>query len=129
MTTKPLWEYEHPFYCEEGNYYVGRDAGLHTEYDSWAQFKEDSEILHSGDRDLNLLVRWDWYAPDDLINPGYPHHRLHLHFLLQGKAILRSDFITVTTDEEPEIRAWLTSCAAHIAAIWQPLLTEAGGPA
>lgn len=125
MTTKRLWEYEDPYPCEEASYMSG-DQRLHDDYDSWEQFKEDSEILHSADRELNLLIRWGWYAPDDADDIGYPDHRLHLHFLLQRKAILRSDYITVTTDEEPEIRAWLTSCATHIAAIWQPLLTQTG---
>lgn len=30
MTTKRLWDYEHPFYCEESN----SREGLHSEYDS-----------------------------------------------------------------------------------------------
>ena len=51
---KHLWEVEHPYYCNEGNYYQN---GCGQEYSTFAEFMEsegDSDI------DYNLLFRWDW---------------------------------------------------------------------
>lgn len=91
---KHLWEYDHPYYCNEGNYLASpvRDAELNCwqEYESWQDFHDD---WGDTDPDLNLVFRWDWKAwhlewPED-----YPdeegrteRHQLLLYFMLQRKA-------------------------------------------
>jgi hypothetical protein len=106
-----LWEYKHPLYCEQGNYYK---SGLHLRHDSWQQFVDDTEYV-TGDRDANLLFRWDWHQDGDT-------NSLDLYFILQRKGLNCSHEITVTAEDEPEIRVFLTECAEAMRATWQPLL-------
>lgn len=135
----PLWGVVHPFYCAEKNYYVGlvprRDMspgilaldrsgtfipGDHVEYASWQAFDwKDS------DPDLHLLFRWDWESPDpDDYEDGQPlpPERLCLFWMLQRKGLFMITSFPVARPEEPEIRAWLTSRAETILAIWEPIL-------
>lgn len=107
MTTGHLWEYDHPYYCAEGNYFK---AGQHAHFESWQEFASDTDFA-SGDRDMNLLIRWDWHAPGELV----------LHFVLQRKALLCSVGIAVIEDDEPAIREFLQQCGKTIAAIWEPV--------
>lgn len=114
-----LWEVDHPYYCEAGNFYQ-RD--MHNEFSSWDEFK--TTTLFDGDRDMNLLVRWDWHRwtndPDPFLRRDVPDE-LTLHFVLQRKAILCSVGITVTEADEPAVREWLEKCARTTAAIWEPI--------
>lgn len=115
----PLWEHDHPYYCAEGNFYARPDQGLHTEWDSWDEFVADAGLLYDGDMDLNLLFRWDWqdYTAD---GEGM---QLQLHWVLQRKAILRSDTVAVTRKDEQAVRAWLEPRAAKMRELWAPFLT------
>lgn len=110
-----LWEIDHPYYAAEGNYYA---PDCHTRLDSWADFTELT--FYSGDRDLNLLYRWDW-RPADTDDPE-DTDELSLYFILQRKAIACSVAVTVTKDDEPAIRKWLQECAQTMAAVWEPLV-------
>ncbi|MER5277767.1 hypothetical protein ABT025_18690 [Streptomyces sp. NPDC002809] len=108
-TVVPLWETEHPYYAAEGNFYKG---GLHNLFSSWAEFTETT--FYSGDRDMNLLYRWDWEkdAPETL----------KLFFILQRKAIACSAEMPITEADEDAVRSWLISCAATLRDTWAPLL-------
>lgn len=114
-TEAPLWGTDHPYYAAEGNHYKN---GLHNLFDSWADFTETT--FYDGDRDLNLLYRWDWRKPG--------HHdwdgteTLLLFFILQRKAIACSAELPVSDADEPAVRAWLTECANTLRAVWEPLL-------
>lgn len=110
-----LWEIDHPYYAAEGNYYQ-RDR--HTRYGSWAEFTET--LFHSGDRDLNLVYRWDWHPADPDDQGGTDE--LLLFFMQQRKAIACSASIAVTKADEPAVRKWLEECAQTIAAIWEPIV-------
>lgn len=120
MTTHHLWEYDHPFYADKGNYYK---IDHHSHFDSWQEFT--STTFYDGDRDMNLLYRWDWISPrrhpDPLLRgPGEDY--LLLFFILQRKAICCSAEIAVADADEPAVRAWLEECAAAMRATWDPLL-------
>lgn len=130
--TRPLSEYDHPYYCAEGNYYKN---GQHLAYASWTEFYEEWGHL---DDDLNAVFRWDWKKPDpddycpadcDGHDDGdcdeMPEPALHVYWVLQRKAILRSTECPVTEADEPAIREWLTRKARYVAAIWEPLLDGA----
>ncbi|MFI8448211.1 hypothetical protein [Streptomyces erythrochromogenes] len=126
MSQQPahLWDVDHPYYCAEGNYFK---PGQHTPFESWADFTDTT--FHSGDRDLNLLIRWDWKAwsrePDQ--DPDEPaKDELLLFFVLQRKAWLCSVGIAITDEDEPAVRAWLTECAQTMRATWEPLLDGPG---
>lgn len=122
MTTpdRRLWEYDHPYYCAEGNCYK---PDHHERYESWADFTE--QLWFSGDRDLNLLFRWDWKSPRRYPDPDdrsdLPDFLL-LFFVQQRKARQYSVEITVTDEDEPAVRKFLIECAATMRAVWEPLL-------
>lgn len=129
--TKHLWEYDHPYYCNEGNFLYSpvrhADVTVHQVFDSWQEFKDSGWI--DNDRDLNLLFRWDWRAWHLEYPEDYPdedgateRHELLLFFMLQRKALNRSISVAVTEADEPEVRAWLSECAKTVAALWEPLL-------
>lgn len=120
MSDLHLWEVDHPYYCDNASWYKVDD---HSTWRSWAEFR-DNTIFTTGDRDMNLLVRWDWHSwrrhPDTDLRSDAPDE-LNLFFVMQRKGYLLSHSMTVTDDDEPEVRAFLTECAATIAALWQPL--------
>ena len=128
-SARHLWEIDHPYYCTEGNYYARPDQGLHTRYDSWAEFIAD---WGNTDPDMNLVFRWDWNRSDPQDYEPYgeevPADTLQVFWVLQRKAILRSTECIVTEADEPAVRAWLADRAKTVAAIWEPIaLAEAGG--
>jgi len=117
-----LWEVDHPYYCSEGNYYVGgaKWHEVHTSYESWQEFQEG---WGTSDHDMNLVFRWDWQRtnPADLDEGEEPSpDRLQVFWVLQRKAILRSTECIVTPEDEPAVRAWLAERARTIATLWAP---------
>lgn len=127
--TQHLWETDHPYYCTEGNYFVPGTHWheVHNDYDSWAEFYE---AWGDADEDMNLVFRWDWkrdsgefLGEDEEPEPD----KLHVYWVLQRKAILRSTTCVVTEADEDAVRAWLAERARSIAAIWAPIaLIDAG---
>lgn len=111
-----LWEIDHPYYCQEGNYFK---SGQHTLFASWTDFTEET-LFYRGDRDQNLLIRWDWHKPGHYEWEG--EETLLLFFVLQRKAWLCSVEMPVTEVDESAIHAWLTECAQTMRATWEPLL-------
>lgn len=136
-TTKHLWEIDHPYYCSEGNFYM---AGMHSVFESWAEFAEPSSqtatadlgnLLYDFDDDLNLLWRWDWKRADPSdyeyeveADPDFeiPGDTLQLFFMLQRKAYNISAEVAVTEADEPAVREWLEAKALHMRRLWEPLL-------
>jgi hypothetical protein len=118
-----LWEYDHPYYCTEGNFFK---TGQHRRWPSWEEFASSGFV--SGDRDQNLLIRWDWLSwqrhPDPDLRGGDPDELL-LFFVLQRKALLCSAGIAVTDDDEPRVREFLRECGKTTAAIWEPVMLTA----
>jgi len=129
---KHLWEYGHPYYRSEGNFFAsGYDFHkVHTEHDSWQSFVDDG--FFDSDPELNLLFRWDWKAwhlefPEDFPDEQgrSEHHQLQLFFVLQRKANLHSSHVTVTPEDEPAVREWLTRRSAAIRDVWAPFIEVA----
>ncbi|MFF9910645.1 hypothetical protein [Streptomyces sp. NPDC013457] len=116
-----LWEIDHPYYCQEGNYFRN---GQHTLFASWAEFTET--LFHTGDRDQNLLIRWDWKSyrrePDPLLRDDIAEDELLLFFVLQRKAWLCSVGIRVRDEDEPAVREFLAECAVSMRDTWEPFL-------
>jgi hypothetical protein len=116
-----LWEIDHPYYAAEGNYFA---TGWHNHFASWEAFTAETHF-YKGDRDQNLLYRWDWRKPG--------HHdwtgteMLSLYFVLQRKGICCSVEMPISEAHEPTVRRWLDQCAGFLAAIWEPIV--AGGAA
>jgi len=123
--TRRLWEFGHPYYCANGNFF---NAGQHELYESWREFAETGGCV-LGDRDQSLLVRWDWHSwrrhPDPDLRGDSPDE-LHLFFILQRKALWRSVSITVTDEDEAAVRQFLEECGKTMAAIWEPVALKTG---
>jgi hypothetical protein len=121
--SKNLWEIDHPYYCTEGCYYVGRDkyADVHANWASWADFVE---AWGDSDPDYNLLFRWDWERPDpaDYEPDPVPGDQLQLFFFMQRKAKPFSHTVAVTEADQPAVREWLQFKADHMRKLWEPLL-------
>jgi hypothetical protein len=117
-----LWQVEHPYYCETSRWCEHQGS---NRFGSWAEFCDTS--FYGGDRDQNLLVRWDWeIRPDyDGVNGGRPVGELLLFFVLQRKPIFAVNRVTVSPRDEPAVREWLAGCAQTMRATWAPLLDGA----
>ncbi len=107
-----LWDYDHPYYMCEGNYYK---AGEHTDYHSFDDFLEAWSGM---DIDLNRVHRFDWIEAES------PEHKgqgtLSIYFVLQRKARLMSCDIEVTASDEPKVIEYLRPHYEREAALWQP---------
>lgn len=121
MTTDSIRGVKHPYYCTEGNYFSN---DCHTEYDSWADFAGEEG---DSDLDMNLVYRWDWRLPDPEDGEDALPERLLLFYMGQRKALARTVEVAVTADDEPAVRAWLTTRAEHLRSLWAPLLDGPAG--
>lgn len=126
-----LWEVDHPYYCGEASLHTHPESqSNHGRWDSWADFR-DSTFFVTGNRDLNLLARWDWMSwrrhPEAQRRADAPDE-LYLFFVMQRKGYLASHYITVTDEDEAQVREFLVRCAAMIAALWAPLAIPAAAP-
>lgn len=109
-----LWEIDHPYYCNQGNYYS--NESVCQEYESWADF-----LVEEGDSDLdmNLLFRWDWRKADPEEKEwGNPEDQLLLFWMGQRKGLYRYTLITVKDEDEPAVREWLAKRWAHLRRLW-----------
>lgn len=112
--TAPLWEIGHPYYANESNFYQN---GLAHQLDSWADFKAEWADM---DNDLNLVVRFDWFTDDeDTPLEERCGDRLFVVWVLQRKGIYCTTTVAVKREEEPEIRAWLTTRWEKMRTIWE----------
>jgi hypothetical protein len=120
-----LWEAEHPYYCNEGNYYAKGNEQPFARYKSWPEFM-DSEG-HS-DPDYNLLFRWDWRENEDwghgtafTGDENYRNGVLLLFWMGQRKGLYRWTEIEVCRADEGAVREFLTDRLAHLKTLWEPL--------
>lgn len=60
--TKHLWEIDHPYYCNEGNYFASNGDLSASHFKSWADFIEENA---DADFDMNLVFRFDWVEGED----------------------------------------------------------------
>lgn len=123
---KHLWEIKHPYYCADATWYTRSDGGVdHHRHESWAEFR-DWTLFVTGDEDANLLVRWDWFSPTRHPDPDERDDgpdELYLFYLIQRKGFLTSHVMTVTDDDEQEVRAYLEQRWKHLAQVWAPVST------
>lgn len=110
---KHLWDVDHPYYWEQGNYYKN---GCHSQASTWGDFYDE---VKDWDPDMNLLVRWDWHKPENGVNGVIG--TLATYWVGQRKASLWSMECPVHPDEEPAVREWLRPRFAKLAALWLPL--------
>lgn len=105
-----LWEPKHPYYCSEDNYYSNQCS---VAFDSWELFLEAEG---KSDLDYNLVFRWDW---------DRKAKTLTIYYMGQRKGLFRSVTVrAMHADEEPAVRAWLTTRWEHMKKLWAPLSDE-----
>jgi hypothetical protein len=125
-----LWEVDHPYYCNEGNYYASESVC--DEYKSWASF---AETYKDADMDMNLVFRWDWREGKDWgLGPftgdvHYRNGRLLIFWMGQRKGLYRYSTVEVCRADEPSVRAFLLPRWEHLKTLWEPLSSNVNSTA
>ena len=121
-----LWEVDHPYYCNQGNYFASsEECGIH--YARWQDFISEQG---DGDLDMNLVFRFDWSSPredEDPENPivwqgdeNYRDSILELFYMGQRKGLYRWVTVDVCRSDEPAVREWLRVRWEHMRSLWSP---------
>lgn len=118
---KHLWEADHPYYCNEGNFYSNEPGAT---YKSWADF-----LAEEGDSDLdmNLVFRFDWRESEDwgagvfTGDVNYRNGLLLLFIMGQRKGLYRYARVEVCRADEPSIIEYLKPRWNLMKRLWEPL--------
>ncbi len=119
---KHLWEVEHPYYCNEGNYFKN---GTGDRYNSFSDFLGE---YHDADFDMNLIFRFDWdetnYGTEESTYNGDDNYRngiLKIFWMGQRKGLYRHTLVEVCRADEPEVLKFLQPRWEHIVSLWEPI--------
>ena len=124
-----LWEIDHPYYCNQANYYAhGGDQPMES-YKSWSEF-----IGAEGDADLdmNLVFRWDWRHGEDYELPpyrgddNYRDGKMLIFFMGQRKGLYRSAEVEVCRNDEAAVLEYLKPRWQHLVDLWAPVANNTG---
>lgn len=124
-----LWEVDHPYYCEESNYFAAGDRQPISEYPSWAAFGDEDT---NSDMDLNLLFRWDWKPTEYVDNEDLPAfhakyddnyraYNLYLFWMGQRKGLYRCSIVQVCRADERAVIEFLQPRLNRLISLWVPL--------
>lgn len=114
---KSIFKVEHPYYFHFHG--MPTTAGIY-EYDTWADFFKEH---HDSDSDLNLLIRWDIFEPDE--ESGFPTKWMEM--LVYQQRLARLVMVRVRQidlSDEDSITKWLRPRWKTMAAIWSPFSKE-----
>lgn len=127
-TQKHLWDVDHPYYCNEGNFFARPGSECHSHYQRWQDFVAEQG---DGDMDLNLVFRFDWVPPYEdsdsekpikwVADENYRDSTLKLFYMGQRKGLYRWATVDVCRADEPSVRAWLMARWDHMRKLWEPL--------
>lgn len=121
-----LWEVDHPYYCNQGNYYS--TESVETAYRSWAEFAADNA---DADFDMNLVFRFDWREGEDgecgAFNGdvSYRNGELLVFWMGQRKGLFRYSRIEVCRADEPSVIEFLRPRWDHMRKLWEPIADDA----
>lgn len=116
---KHLWEVDHPYHMNEGNYFR---RGDHVNYPSWDGFLSDwgHDKL---DIQANRIHRFDAYdTPDRDIERGY--FEITFYRVIQRKGFCMSQSVYVPKAREQEVIDYLRPFYEQEKAIWAPFSGE-----
>lgn len=103
---------DHPYYCSDNNYY-SRDP--ETEWETMSDFLDEFE---DADVDMNLVFRWDIYAPDE----DEKEYRGEIFIMHQRKGIFAPHRINIVRESEVErLVVFLKKHLNRLNEIWFPL--------
>lgn len=121
---KHLWESQHAYYCNEGNFFA--DTSCESYYHSFADFMSEEG---GSDMSYNLLFRWDWTEEDDESGEStyngddtYRNGKLKLFWVGQRKGVYRWSIIEVCRADESAVIEFLRPRLAHLLSLWSPLI-------
>lgn len=109
-----LWEVEHAYYCNLGNYY---NNGCGSYYESFEEFLEE---WGNSDLDYNLLFRWDWKDSNNKDNE-IEQDELQIFWMLQRKGNYLFSVIKVNKEDEKKVIEFLKPRWEYMKALWNPL--------
>ena len=118
---KHLWEVDHAYYCNEGNYF-NNDCG--SDFKSFADYMAE---MGEADFDYNLLFRWDWVEEDDEGEENfdgdvnYRNGKLKLFWMHQRKGRYVYHIVEVCRADEPAVIAYLQPRMNYLLSLWEPL--------
>lgn len=123
-STKHLWEIDHPYYMNEGNYFSN---DCHFSFESFNDFFAE---WGDADMDYNWVIRWDWLVDDndDEVEGWVPPSDrkdtdisgiLKVQIVGQRKAKLQSCSVRVCRLDETRVREYLSGYAAYMAQMWE----------
>jgi len=119
-----LWEVDHSYYCNKGNYYARESVG--DNYKSWSDFIAEYK---DADFDMNLVFRFDWDEVDEDTGESnyngdnnYRNGVLAIFWLGQRKGLYRYSEVEVCRADEPEVIKFLQPRFDHLKALWSPLV-------
>lgn len=121
---KRLWEVDHPYYCQETNYYHA---------DSVVRFRNLAEFLEGfgdSDLDMNLIIRWDWREGEDWGfsdyngDDNYRNGGLFIHWMGQRKGLYHTSIVEVCRADEPKVVAFLLPRFQNLMLTWEPFGEE-----
>lgn len=115
-----LWEIEHDYYCNQGNYFANDCRDSHG---SWAEFMEE---YADSDFDMNLVFRFDWYEGDfggSEFNgdPNYRNGCLFIFWMGQRNGLYRYSEVQVCRADEPAVIEFLRPRWEHMRKLWEPI--------
>jgi hypothetical protein len=120
--TPHLWEADHPYYCNEGNYYA--NESVCDEHKNWASF---ADCYIGSDMDMNLVFRWDWRegegwgAAEFNNDVNYRNGHLLIFWMGQRKGLYRYSKIEVCRADENAVIEFLRPRWEHLKTLWEPL--------
>lgn len=122
---KHLWEIDHPYYCNEGNYFARESVESY--------FKTFADFLSAwgdADFDYNLLFRWDWQENDDDDKPtfngdvNYRNGKLKVFWMGQRKGLFMYSIVEVCRADEPAVIAFLKPRWDYMRLLWEGIADE-----
>jgi len=119
-----LWEVNHPYYCNESNFYAPGNDQPTQRYKRWSEF-----LVGEGeaDLDMNLVFRWDWQEGEDYGageyngDDNYRNGKLLIFFMGQRKGLYRWAEIEVCRADEPSVLGYLRPRWEYMRKLWEPL--------
>lgn len=121
-----LWEVDHPYYCNHGNFYAPGNDQPTQHYKSLGAFLYENA---DADLDLNLVFRWDWKEGEDEDgkavafngDENYRNGLLSIYFMGQRKGLYRWVTVEVCRADEPAVIGYLQPRLDYLMRLWAPL--------
>lgn len=116
---KHLWEIDHAYYCNEGNYY-STECGEH--------FKSFSDFMYANgnsDFDYNLVFRFDWVEGEDEGasefngDVNYRNGLFKVFWMGQRKGIYRYSVVEVCRADEEKVLEFLKPRWEYMKELWE----------